>query len=201
VNSGVRIRTDRATFDGWARTLSGLALPEELRPAGQSGAASAQSVSDKCQSRPVPPLVAASLALHGCADVAVTLRITMPEGDCFGCFGLAGDLAAGLVRCGTDVEIGLFELGELVEEVIRLVPEVPPPPLAAATGCVRITVLSADAAAPSWQQILVAGESQWRRMQSGAQQHPLVTVSDVHGELAADLRFALADCLAGGGLV
>jgi hypothetical protein len=142
-------------------------------------------------------VVAASLALHGVADIAVTVRIAMPEGDAFGCFRLSGDLAASLVRCGEDVEIGLFEIGELIGEVIRLVPVAPPPPLEAASGCVRITVMGPDAAVAGWQQILLAGENHWRRMQSGAEPHRLVPVSDVHGELAADLRFVLAGCLAG----
>jgi hypothetical protein len=143
----------------------------------------------------VPPLVAASLALHGCAEVAIVLRLSLPEGETFGCFGLAADLAAGLVRSGQDVEIGLFGSGELVEEVVRHVPGSPPPPVAAATGCVRIAVLGADAAIAGWQQILVSGESQWRRMQCGSDPGHLIRVQDVHEELAADLRDALASFL------
>jgi hypothetical protein len=142
--------------------------------------------------------VAASLAVHGCAEVAVTVRLTMPEADAFGCFGLAGDLAAGLVRSGQDVEIGLFDVSDLVDQVVRLVPARPPAPIDASTGCVRITVLGPDAAVAGWQQILVGGESQWRRMQAGADPNRLVTVLDVHRELAADLRFVLAECLADG---
>lgn len=193
MNSGVRIRVDRSRFECWARALSGLALPADLTP-------SEPRLGDLApeESLPVPPLVAASLALHGCAEVVVMLRVTMPDGDALGCFGLAGDLAAGLVRCGAEVEIGLFALGEMVEEVVRLIPPLPPPPIDAATGCVRITVMGADASVAGWQQILVGGESQWRRMQSGAGPNRLVTMSDVHRELAADLRFVLADCLAGG---
>lgn len=190
MNSGIRLRTDWPTYQGWARALSGLALPAELRPTELADLGPAEP-------KPVPPLVAASLALHGCADVAITLRVTMPAGDAFGCFGLAGDLAASLVRCGAEVDIGLFDISHLVDEVIRLVPVAPPPPRDAASGCVRITVLGTDAAVGGWQQILVSGECQWRRMQSGAQPHRLVTVADVHHELAADLRFALTDCLAG----
>jgi len=185
------VRTEHAAFERWARALSGLALPEELRPPPPPGPLSSEKTT------PVPPLVAASLALHGCAEVAVTLRVTMPEGDVFGCFGLAGDLAASLVRCGAEVEIGLFGLTELVDEVVRLVPPAPPPPMDGATGCVRITVLTADAAVAGWQQTLVAGESHWHRMHSGADLSPLVMVSDVHRELAADLRFVLAHCITG----
>lgn len=197
MNSGLRVRVDSATFGCWARALSGLALPTELEPAETRPEARPEPLRPE-ESMPVPPLVAASLALHGCAEVVITLRLTMPEGDVFGCFGLAGDLAAGLVRCGAEVEIGLFALGQLVEEVVRLVPPLPPPPMDAATGCVRITVMGADAAVAGWQQILVAGESQWRRMQSGADPNRLVTVPDVHRELTADLRFVLTGCLAGG---
>ncbi|HST81769.1 MAG TPA: hypothetical protein VLL08_08560 [Kineosporiaceae bacterium] len=196
--------TDRATFEGWARALSGLVLPPDLLPPDLQSAdlpsvESAKSLPGR--SLPVPPVVAASLALHGCAEIVVMLRITMPDGDATGCFGLSGDLAAGLVRCGEDVEIGLFEIGELIDQVIRLVPVAPPPPLEAASGCVRITVMGPDATVGGWQQILLAGERHWRRMQSGAEPHRLVAVSDVHGELAADLRFVLAGCLAGGNRV
>jgi hypothetical protein len=190
VNTGVWVRTDSVTFEGWARARSGLALPEELQPGRTDEPDGGVAIS-------VPPLVAASLALHGWAEVAVTVRLTMPEGDLFGCFGLAGDLAAGLVRSGQDVRIGLFDVAGLVDEVIRLIPALPPPPAEAATGCVRITVHGADAAVAGWQQILLAGESQWRRIQAGNPSR-MVTVSDVHRELAADLRFVITGCLAAG---
>jgi hypothetical protein len=147
--------------------------------------------------RAVPPLVAASLALHACAEVAVTVQVTMPAGDSFGCFALAGDLAASLVRSGMDVQIGLFELGELVDQVVQLVPAEPPPPAEAASGCVRITVVGADAAVAGWRRILIGGESCWRRMQSDADPDRLIPVPDLRRELTADLRFAITHCLTG----
>lgn len=192
MTAGVRVHTDRATYERWVRALAGLALPEELRPAG-TGAPDPPDATVVA----VPPLVAASLALHGWVEVAVTVRLTMPGGDTFGCFGLAGDLAAGLVRRADEVEIGLFGLGDLVEEVVRLVPIDPPAPGEAGTGCVRITVLGADAAVPGWQRILVGGESRWHRMQSGADPYRVVPVADVHRELAADLRYVITGLLTG----
>jgi hypothetical protein len=144
---------------------------------------------------PLPPGVAASLAVHGCADAAITVRLTMPEETALACFGVSGPLAAGLIRSGDQVDVGLFPRSELVEQVVRLIPPAPPAPLEAAAGCVRITVHDADAAATGWQQILVSGESHWCRMQLGTEPNRLVTVSDVRRQLAADLRFALADRL------
>jgi hypothetical protein len=205
VTLGFWLRIDRATFERWAQALGGLPLPEEVRPTepafvaagarpskGESGAESSGAE----RSLPVPPSVAAALAVHGCAEVAVTVRLTMPEGAVFACFGLYGEIATGLVRSGDDVDIGLFRLDQLVEQVIWLVPAIPPAPMDAAPGCVRISVLGADAAVAGWQQILVSGETHWLRMQSGTDPIRLVPVFDVHQELAADLRFVLAGCLA-----
>jgi hypothetical protein len=209
VTIGVWVGTDRRTFESWTRAWSGLALPQELRPpglgpsetgAGERGSGETGSEETGPDERgdpgtPVPPLVAASLAVHGCAELAVTVRLTLPEGERFACFGVAGDLAAGLIRSGSDVQIGLFGLDDLVDEVVRLVPARSPAPSEAASACVRITVLTADEATPGWQQILIAGDSQWRRIRSDP--NHMVLVSDVHRELAADLRFVIIGCLTG----
>jgi hypothetical protein len=218
--SGVRVCTDAPTFDRWAAALPGLALPAELRPVGL-GRADLRPVEPRpVEPRPVelratgpgraeprsshdrpewavPPLVAASLALHGCAEVAITVRLTMPGGDGFGCFGLAGDLAASLVRSGPDVQIGLFDLGELVEQVVQLVPVEPPPLVDAAAAAVRIALIGADAAAASWHRVLIGGEKGWQRTLLPDDPSHLIAVSDVRRELAADLRFAITTCLTG----
>lgn len=217
MNSGVLVRTDRISFERWAQALAGVALPEELRPvapaesglsgpglseSGLSGPGLSESGSGAPgpalpAPMPVPPVVAASLALHGYSEIALTVQVTMPDRNLLGCFGLVGGMAASLVRSGEQIEIGLFELGELVDQVIRLVPVAPPPPLNIPPGQVRITVIGADAAVPGWQQTLIGGRSHWRRQQTEVDLPRLDLVADVHRELAADLRFALADSLAG----
>ena len=227
MSTGVRLRTDRQTFEEWARVMPGVVLPKEL---GFSTAPLGGYAGD----RVLPPVVAASLALHSCADVAITLNRWVPDQRVFSCFAIAGDLAASLVRGGDDVEIGLFGLSSVVPEVIRLVPA-EPPRVADADGVagvlddtgglhvdaagvsantagvpgdasgvrvdtagVEITVVAADAAAAGWQQTLVGGAPRWRRVRRRSAPAPawLEPVLDVRQELAADLRFALADCIA-----
>jgi hypothetical protein len=197
VNTGLRLRTDRRTFEEWAGAMSGVALPSEMEfdlPPGWSDSGGKR----------LPPAVAASLALHGCADVAVTLRCRLPDENVFGCFAIAGDLGGSLVRAGDKVEIGLFGLESVVAEVIRLIP-VDPPQLdlgaqldpGRQTVRVELTVLAADAATPGWQQTLVGGAPRWRRERYRRAPSPpwLESISDVHQELASELRFALAECL------
>jgi hypothetical protein len=212
VNSGIRIQTDRATFNGWVTAMSDLALPAELRSEsldperfghpGEPSSLAAELVesaqrsgSARTERRPgaIPPVVAAALALHDCAEVAVTLWVVRPTDTLFGCFGLVDDLAAGLIRHGEEMEVGLFDLTELVGQVIRLVPVEPRDQ----DTSVRITVMGADAAVAGWQQILTNRENIWYRT-SFDQVSESTPVLDLHQELAADLRFALADCLAGG---
>jgi hypothetical protein len=183
VSTGVRVHTDRASFERWVRALSGVALPEELRPP------------DAGAGEPVPPLVAASLALHSCAEVAITVRLNLPAGAAFGCFGLVEDLAAGVFRSDQTVEIGLFQIGELVDQVVRLVPELPPAPSDSVVGSVRIAVVGAEAAVAGWQLTLLGGGRKWRRVHSDSDPNRLEIVPDLARELAADLRFALAECL------
>jgi hypothetical protein len=226
VTSAVWVRTDRATFEDWARARPGLALPEELRPEdlrpeelrpeGLRPAGDGTELS----AVPVPPVVAASLALHGYAEAAVIVRRSrgvslnssacgapgalhrarpcydgelrdtpQPGEEMFGCFGLSGDLAAGLVRAGQDVDIGLFGLAELVDQVVRLVPDRP----AEGIDRVQVMVLGADAAAAGWQQILIGTAGEWRVQREPDRWWP---VAEVRAELAADLRWALAEALA-----
>jgi hypothetical protein len=193
MSAGVRLRTDRQTFEQWARAMPGVVLPAELQfaPAGQVGGAGETAL---------PPVVAASLALHGCAEVAVTLRRWQPDQSVFSCFSIAGELAASLLHGGDEVEVGLFGLSCVVPEVMRLVPAEPPPIEGAADSAgVEVTVIAADAATGGWQQTLVGGGPRWRRVRHRAAPARawLEPVRDVHQELAADLRFALADCIGG----
>jgi hypothetical protein len=202
----VWVRTDRATFEGWAWARAGGALPEGLRPEGLRPEGLRPDTPGLVEATdpdltPVPPMVAASLALHGWAEAAVTVRLSRADGDVLGCFGLSGDLAAGVVRSRDEVRIGLFDVADLVDQIVALVPDRPPPsgPLPEVTpDHVRIGVLGADAAIAGWQQTLVGGQSQWRRRQPGSDPGLLLPVTDVRRELAADLRFALADCLNAG---
>ena len=226
MTAAVWVRTDRATFEDWARARPGVALPEELRPeelrpeelrpagrppAGRpterlrpEGFRPAGGVTER-PAVPVPPVVAAALALHGYAEAAVIVRRGKgmspdsradrgaasghPGDETFGCFGLSGDLAAGLVRAGQDVDIGLFGLAELVDQVVRLVPARP----SDGVDRVEVMVLGADAAAAGWQQILIGTRGRWR-----VQLEPdrWSAVAEVRAELAADLRWALAEALA-----
>jgi len=105
MNSGVRIHTDRVTFDQWATAMAGVDIPvdmqskdivlepeesrfglgEDVDPAKRSGSSSPLG-----SGVPVPPLVAASMALHGYAEVVVTLRLALPTSAVTACFGLVG---------------------------------------------------------------------------------------------------------------
>ena len=210
MNSGVRIHTDRVTFDQWATAMAGVDIPvdmqskdivlepeeshfspgEDVDPANRGGSSSPLG-----SGAPVPPLVAASMALHGYAEVVVTLRLALPTSAVTACFGLVGGLAASLVHRGVEVEIGLFDLDELVGEVMRLIPV--DPPSIGESSSVRIAVLGANAAIAGWQETLIGGQDHWLRLQSNDDPLRWTPMLDVYQELALDLRFALADCLAG----
>ncbi len=131
---------------------SGLALPSDLTLHSELPRA------DPDRARPGPPnprpvavprVVAASLALHGCADLAITLRLWAPAGGWFACFVICGDVGASVLRDGDQREIGLFRLSALVGEVVRLVPVEPPADSGEAGENVglQLTVLAADGCA------------------------------------------------------
>jgi hypothetical protein len=175
-------RTDRETFDRWAQALPGLPLPSEMT-SGDAGGGLVIDVSAGPGPVAVPPEVAASLAVHGCAEVAVVVRVEASAGPTLAVFGALGSLAAGLVRGPSQVEIGLFELSDLVDRVIDLVPavpvagvtEVPHEGVTDSSCSVRIAVMGADAAVAGWEQA-------WFGPLTRAGRH----------EMAVELRLALA---------
>jgi hypothetical protein len=172
-------RTDRETFDRWARALPGLPLPSEMTSDPGADDTSDGGLVIDLSAGPgpvaVPPEVAASLAVHGCAEVAVVVRVEAPAGPTLAVFGALGSLAAGLVREPGQVEIGLFELSELVDRVTALAPPAMPAPADGAACSVRIAVLGADAAVAGWEQTWVG---------------PLTRAG--RHEMAVELRLALA---------
>jgi hypothetical protein len=188
VSTGIRLHTDRAMFQAWARAMPGVVLPSELEIFGPG---EGQDPGETA----LPPVVAASLALHGCPELAITVRRWMPEQRSCAWFAIAGDLAASLWLGGDQVEIGLFGLSSVVAEVIRLVPAEPPVVDVAANSVgLQVTVF---AGAATWEQTLIGGAPRWRRV--WARPEPVPSwwgwVSDIHQELAADLRLALADLI------
>lgn len=199
---GVRVRTDDETFDRWADHLPALALPPELRCAAVAavGKTAERPGSGPATGIAVPPVVAASLAVHGCADVAVLVRVLLPSGEVVGCFSAAGELAAGLVRSAQGVEVGLHTVADLVPEIVRLVPDAPPchRPMPLGGCSVGIAVLAADSAVTGWRHLLVCAASGdglgtcWRAEPPTDGDRPVV---DARQNLAADLRFVLAECL------
>jgi hypothetical protein len=201
MNTGIRVCTDEATFAQWAQAMPGMALPTELMPTELMPAELMPAEPARCRDRGlavIPPAVAASLALHGCAQVAITLRLWGPEGGAFACFAIDGDLSASVLRSGDVVEVGLFRLSAVIEEVVRLVPIVPPAvtlvegQVGAGAG-VELTVVPADAAIAGWRLTLVGGGSGWRRIPSDVSRGPMAPVRNVRSEVAAELRSALIE--------
>jgi hypothetical protein len=171
--------------------MPGVALPPEFQNSAAPGSTGPGETA-------LPPVVAASLALHGCAEIAITLRRWWPDRRAFACFALAGELAASLSGEGDEVELGLFGLGSVIPEVVRLVPAEPPPVEDDDGAGIELSVVAAGAVTPGWQQTLVGGARRWRRVRyrpapAAAWLEP---VGNVGPELAAELRFALADCVA-----
>jgi hypothetical protein len=202
MSTGIRLRTDRVTFEQWIQATPGAALPTELTSETTNGAGrrstGGKSPGDGSPGEShlveIPPVVAASLAVHGCAEAAITVRMWAPSGGCFGCFGIVGDLAGSVVQSGTELEIGLFEVGAVVDEVVRLIPARPPsgwatvgegPAMAGLEAVenvgVQITVLTADAAVAAWQRTLVGGVRGWREPSYPPRPGDLADLADLAG--------------------
>jgi hypothetical protein len=205
MSAGIRLHTDPATYAGWLRMMPAPALPAELseRSVVEPGLTAGRS------KVPLPPLVAAALALHACAELAVIVQLWAPAGGSFGCIGIAGELGASVRRAGDQVEIGLFRMSALVDEVVRLIPDQPPVSAdcwadeAAENVGVQVAVFPADAVEPGWRRTLIGAGQRWCRSpgpgRSGGGPGGFGAPdpeADPRQEMVADLRFALVGWLA-----
>jgi hypothetical protein len=171
-----------AQLAGWIARLPGLALPPPFDALG----ATAEQDGD-----PPPPLVAASLAVHGIADVTAELHLDSANEQVTACQAISGDLLATLVLrsgpLGEVAEVGLAHVAAAVPQLLRWLPDVPAEPRASA----RLGVAGWDDAVRCWVATLVPGATGWCRQSPDGAVHPCSPA-----QLGDELCFVLAECQA-----
>ena len=186
----LRRRADAATFAAWRGAVAGVGLPAwfELGPVAGEGA-----VTHTTRGVTMPPLVGAAFRVHTDPQSTVLLAVRDGTSITIACVAVGDDVVSALARrvegdADTWFEVALVPVERMVEEVLRWVPARP-----GGDATLDVRVVRRRDAVAGWMERWAATAGQ------GWAVTPPGTGPAEPAMLAARLRCALADSLAGHG--